>query len=523
MGHVVILGIMKPSLQLRMSQQLTLTPQLQQSIRLLQLSTLELQTEIEQALSDNPLLERLDDVLDNAVRLAPNGAMDGDTAWDAGGSVQEVAGEAGADFAAGGEDVGQEGSSDSGDRVDYANGDEGVFGERLNDWASEAGSGSSATNDDSEDDRGFVQAQHSASLREHLSAQLQTTRCTPQDRALVSVLIDEVNADGYLELELDEAATLFPAQLEIGVDELQVALRMLQSFEPAGVGARNVAECLALQLKERLRNGEVNAELAEQAMQVAQHHLDLLAARDFVRLKRVLQVDDDGLKAIQALIRSLDPRPGAAYGAQGASYVMPDVVVRKVRNSWIAMLNNDAVPRLRVNEMYAGLLKRNRGNTGGMASQLQEARWLIKNVAQRFDTILRVSQAIVDRQREFFTHGAVAMRPLVLREIAETVSLHESTVSRVTTQKFMLTPFGTFELKYFFGSHLTTDAGGSASSTAIRELIRQFIEAEDSADPLSDSRIADLLGAQGVQVARRTVAKYREAMQIPPVGQRKTL
>jgi RNA polymerase sigma-54 factor len=238
----------------------------------------------------------------------------------------------------------------------------------------------------------------------------------------------------------------------------------------------------------------------------------------------VIRCEDDELRAAQSLIQSLNPRPGNGFATEAATYVVPDVIVRRRRNGWEAAINPDVMPRLKVNDAYAQILKRNRSTAANnLISQLQEARWLIKNVQQRFETIERVAQAIVDRQRAFFTHGAVAMRPLVLREIADELGLHESTISRVTTQKYMLTPFGTLELKYFFGSHVATDTGGSASSTAIRALIRQLISAEDAKDPLPDSRIAEVLGEQGIVVARRTVAKYREAMKIPPVTQRKTL
>jgi RNA polymerase sigma-54 factor len=503
---------MKPSLQLRLSQQLTLTPQLQQSIRLLQLSTLELQTEIEQALSDNPLLERVDDPLDRAVRLASDGGMTQDTDWNAGFEGPSSH----AESSAGPETAAVELSAEASES-DLA------FGDRLSDWAGDGAPNQRSQSDDGDDDRSMEQVSLKGSLRDALMQQLRATSCSARDRALVTVLIEELNSDGYLQLELDEALTLFPAELDIELEELQTALRLLQSFEPTGVGARSVTECLSLQLRERLEQPGAKRDLILVARHLVENHLALLAARDFVRLKRLLQIDDDTLRSVQSLIKSLDPRPGAAYGSDAAGYVTPDVVVRKVRSRWIAMLNNEAMPKLRVNELYAQMLKKNRGNTGGLAGQLQEARWLIKNVAQRFDTILRVSQAIVDRQSAFFTHGAVAMRPLVLREIAEQVELHESTVSRVTTQKYMLTPFGTFELKYFFGSHVATDSGGAASSTAIRELLRQLIESEDSKNPLSDSRLAELLGEQGIQVARRTVAKYREAMHIPAVALRKTL
>jgi len=253
-------------------------------------------------------------------------------------------------------------------------------------------------------------------------------------------------------------------------------------------------------------------------------HLELLAARDFNKLKKLLSCDDVTLKAVQSLITGLNPRPGASFAGGEARYVIPDVIVKKVKGVWLVALNPDAMPKLRINRLYAAILSRSRDSGHQqLASQLQEAKWLIKNVQQRFDTILRVSQAIVDRQRHFFEHGEVAMRPLVLREIAETLNLHESTVSRVTTQKFILTPRGIFELKYFFGSHVTTETGGAASSTAIRALIKQLVTAENTKKPLSDSQLSEILGQQGIVVARRTVAKYRESMHILPVNLRKSL
>ena len=256
------------------------------------------------------------------------------------------------------------------------------------------------------------------------------------------------------------------------------------------------------------------------ARQIVEQHLALFAQRDFNKLKKALDCDDEDLREAQAVIRQCNPHPGAPFAADRADYVAPDVIVRRTRAGWQAMLNQEAIPRLRVHALYAGILKQHKGEAA-LAGQLQEAKWLIKNMRQRFDTILRVSQAIVDRQRNFFSHGAVAMRPLVLREIADTLGLHESTISRVTTQKFMLTPHGMFELKYFFGSHVATEAGGEASSTAIRALIKQLIGAEDPKNPFSDSKVAEMLGEQGMVVARRTVAKYREALKIPPVNLRK--
>jgi RNA polymerase sigma-54 factor len=258
------------------------------------------------------------------------------------------------------------------------------------------------------------------------------------------------------------------------------------------------------------------------ALAIVENHLALFAQRDFNKLKKILDCDDEDLREAQVVIKRCNPHPGATFASDASDYVVPDVIVKKTKSGWQVMLNHDVMPRLRVNALYANILKQSKGE-GSLTSQLQEAKWLIKNMRQRFDTILRVAQAIVDRQRNFFSHGAVAMRPLVLREIADTLGLHESTISRVTTQKYMLTPHGMFELKYFFGSHVATEAGGEASSTAIRALIKQLIGAEDPKNPFSDSKIADMLGEQGMVVARRTVAKYREALKIPPVNLRKSL
>jgi len=343
------------------------------------------------------------------------------------------------------------------------------------------------------------------------------------------MLIDALDEDGYLTQSLEEIAALLPSEAEVERDELAIALRHLQNFDPSGVGARSPGECLALQIRARnavagetgTRNADDEA-VRRLALEIVEHHLELLAKRDTVRLKSATRASDDALRAAQQFIRSLNPRPGAEFARIEARYVVPDVTVRKVRNVWRASLNPEAMPKLRINRLYAELAASARGGNA-LSTQLQEARWLIKNVQQRFETILRVSQAIVDRQRHFLEHGEVAMRPLVLREIAETLSLHESTISRVTTQKFMATPRGTFELKYFFGSHVATDTGGAASSTAIRALIKQLVAEEDARAPLSDGRISQILGEQGIVVARRTIAKYRESLHIPPVSQRKGL
>lgn len=380
---------------------------------------------------------------------------------------------------------------------------------------------SSAGGDD-DDDGEFSQGTIAgATLREHLLNQLSVSPRTLRDRSLVAALIDDLDESGFLTQSLaDITDSLKPELEELELAEVETALKHLQNMEPTGVGARNLAECLSLQL----RALPASTPARDDALRLTTHHLDLLAARDVGKLKKNLGIDDAALRAARGLILSLNPRPGAAYSLDDTHYVIPDVHVRKIKGMWVASLNVDAMPKLRVNQVYADILARHRESGGGqLASQLQEARWLIKNVQQRFDTILRVSQAIVDRQRHFFEHGEVAMRPLVLREIADAVELHESTISRVTTQKFMMTPRGLYELKYFFGSHVATESGGACSSTAIRALIKQLVSAESLKKPLSDGQLAEVLSQQGIVVARRTVAKYRESMQIPPANMRRAL
>lgn len=559
--------MMKAGLQARQTQHLALTPQLQQSIRLLQLSTLELNQEIEQILAMNPMLERLDDPLQAHERISADGSLRPDVASNfdppalsAGGASADDHGRAAADGQGDGGDDGRHddrmGLGNEGDGWDGA-GDGALWGEAN----SSSGSGSNSADDDRAPQQLMSQGQ---SLQDHLLEQLAGARCTPKDNALVGLLIGEVEDDGYIRSSLEEIAASLPPEADIDFDEWVTALRLLQSFEPAGVGARDLAECLRLQLPQATSPDD-DPEVTDLARRLIDNHLDLLGAREFSKLRKFLRCSEPMLREAQKLIQRLDPRPGRQFGDDSAAYVVPDIVVRRTRQGWKAILNPDVVPKLRVNDAYARILRAQRNSTPAPAAagvagaptgpsrgadapavaaqqpaigvnptegqnpsptlttQLQEARWLVKNVQQRFDTILRVSQEIVDRQKAFFSHGAVAMRPLVLREVAQAVGLHESTVSRVTTQKFMLTPFGTVELKYFFGSHVATESGGAASSTAIRALIRQLVDEEDTTEPLSDSRIADLLGEQGIVVARRTVAKYRESLRIAPVAHRKAL
>lgn len=496
---------MKQSLQLRTSQHLALTPQLQQSIRLLQLSTLELHQELEGLLIENPMLERVDDVLDNAVRLLADGTINSTTPQsETEFKVVENTPQDSTEISATNEATEQTSDVDAQSSSD--------------DWSFDEAPSSGSKSNDEEDGRPQLEAAQTT-LREHLLEQMRISIREPRDRALIELVIDAIDENGYLCETLEEIHASLPIDLCVEPEELQFALNMLQSFEPEGVGARTTAECLAIQIQRFPKIPFVTRRLA---LQIVQEYLPLFAQRDFTKLRKFLHCDDEDLREAQVVIRQCNPKPGLAFAAAKSDYVVPDVVVKKIGDEWQVMLNRDVMPRLRINHMYANLMKQQRGDTS-LSPQLQEARWLIKNMRQRFDTILRVAQAIVERQYNFFTHGAVAMRPLVLREIADTLGLHESTISRVTTQKFMLTPHGMFELKYFFGSHVATETGGEASSTAIRALIKQLIGEEDQKKPLSDSKIADILGEQGMVIARRTVAKYREALKIPPVSLRKSL
>lgn len=490
---------MKQSLQLKFSQNLALTPQLQQSIKLLQLSSQELNQELESLLQANPLLERID---------GPDGAADisnYSSSHDAANSqatqtASETAEPAGDDLPV---------SDNSSVADDYFESFQG-----NNRW--EEGGG----NHDDDNDFNFQEAVN-PTLREHLLGQIKLMPLSERDQTLAMVLVDAINDDGYLEQSLEELAELLPEELEIELLELEIALKHIQNLDPPGIGARNLAECLTLQL----RTLPADTPHLALAVTMAEQHLPLLASRDYTRLRKLLNCDDDVLRAVQQLVTQLNPRPGGEFSHIASDhYIQHEIVVRKVKGIWVASLNDEVVPKLRINQLYASILKRNRDSSSQyLMSQMQEAKWMIKNIQQRFSTILRVSQAIVDRQRNFFEHGEVAMRPLVLREIADELGLHESTVSRVTTRKYMLTPRGVYELKYFFGSHVATESGGACSATAIRALIKQMVGEENPRKPLSDNQIADILGKQGIVVARRTIAKYRESLQIPAANQRKSL
>ena len=508
---------MKPSLQVRLSQHLALTPQLQQSIRLLQLSTLELHQEVEQMLEANPFLEMEED---NTPTFEPLSERL---------TASEQAGERESERAADtdtashddapGVDSVELGTTE---REDWENGTEGDDFDGIREMPGSSASGNHDNDDFDPQERNSV----GDSLQDHLHRQLLGMRLSEEDAAAVRVLIESLNDDGYLDDPLEEiVASLLPGEdaeeeREELLERLRCALKWLQNMEPLGVGARDLSECLTLQLRASER-----CEAQMIAILICKQHLELLARRDMKKLMAATGADEELIKAAQALIVACEPKPGRQFARAEANVIVPDVIVQKSGRNWKVVLNPDVMPKLRINDLYAQAIRGNRGAgaNGALSSRLQEARWFMKNIQQRFDTIQRVSQAIVERQKSFFTHGEIAMKPLVLREIADELGLHESTISRVTTAKYMATLFGTFELKYFFGSSLNTEAGGNASSTAVRALIKQLVAAEDPAKPLSDSQLSKMLEEQGIQVARRTVAKYREALRIAPANLRRTL
>jgi len=516
---------MKPSLQVRLSQHLALTPQLQQSIRLLQLSTLELHQEVGQMLEQNPFLEAEDELVANPFDT-PVERQAADRVADRTSDAESTPDTPDAGEAAATEIRGDEFGTT--ERDDWENGTEGDDFDGIRETPSASSSAPSGDGDDMDpQERRAI----SGTLEDHLRNQVLGMRLSDEDHAALLVLIESLDGDGYLADTLDDIAARLAEMVDAHTEDeraellerLQCALKWLQSLEPTGVGARNLGECLCLQLRTQPKTtGRLLAE------RICANHLDLLARRDVKRLMALTGADENQVRQAQMLIKTCEPKPGRPFAAAEANIVVPDVIVRKAGRGLAVTLNPDVMPKLRINDLYAQAVRGNRGAGGAngaasLSSRLQEARWFVKNIQQRFDTILRVSKAIVERQKAFFTHGAIAMKPLVLREIADELGLHESTISRVTTAKYMATPQGTFELKYFFGSSLNTEAGGNASSTAVRALIQQFVTAEDIKKPLSDSQISEMLEEQGIQVARRTVAKYREALKIAPASLRKAL
>ena len=527
---------MKQGLSLRVSQHLALTPQLQQSIRLLQLSTLELTQEVEQMLDENPFLDRADELAEResfGLEQADTPVSLGDTLSEAssdGVAENSMPSSAEAGFDLKNEPVAEEATQAEpewdGDGTVEVSADDSEWGGDAP--ASKSGSGG----DDSSASAADLAHQH-VTLQAHLHAQALGLRVSPHERAALYFLIESLNDDGYLDEPLEDlAASLEPgdpaqdpdltARRDDVVQHLRVALVLLQHMDPVGVGARHLAECLRLQIEE-LRNTPA----ARAALALCDQPMELLARRDSKKLAVLCGVDEATARDALTLITRLEPKPGRRFANVERNVVVHDVIVGRAGRGFKVQLNPDVMPRLRVHDVYANALRDGSGSRseGGahMQQRLQEARWFIKNIQQRFDTILRVSSAIVERQRNFFVHGELAMRPLVLREIADELGLHESTISRVTTAKYMATPFGTFELKYFFGSSLGTETGGNASSTAVRALIKQLVAGEDSKKPLSDNQLSDMLKEQGIECARRTVAKYREALRIAPASLRRAI
>jgi RNA polymerase sigma-54 factor len=550
----------KLGLSLRTSQHLSLTPQLQQSIRLLQLSTLELSQEVEQALDENPFLER---EMDEAVR-EEFGLPQSDSPLDSSASnsefapdsiaseatntpatfdnVHEIAVNSSSDEVA--ESISTPNDWDGDGSVDISP-DDSEWGGDATASMSSASQNSSQNNSESTLDATDL-ARQQESLTMHLHRQALSLRLSELDRAALRYLIESLNDDGYLEDSLPSLAQSLgdPNDIE-QQDELvhrfTVALHLLQSLEPTGVGARDLSECLSLQVKSKLNDLNLESSQATQpkqtcqtALSILKQPIDLLARRDLKKLVQLCRESESNIKDAIALIAHLEPKPGRIFADVQRNIIVPDVFVVALGRSkpgaepqFRAQLNSDIMPKLKVHDIYANALKnfKGEGASGAMALQqrLQEARWFIKSIQQRFDTILRVSNAIIARQKGFLIYGELAMRPLVLRDIADELGLHESTISRVTTAKYMSTPFGTYELKYFFGSGLSTEGGSNASSTAVRALIKQFVAAENPKKPLSDNKIAAMLKEQGIDCARRTVAKYRDALKIAPTNLRKLL
>jgi RNA polymerase sigma-54 factor len=487
---------MKQTLQLKLGQQLTMTPQLQQAIRLLQLSTLELQTEIQQALESNPMLEMVEEGAAETVEEA---------------AVATEAAEA------------VEAAAESAERE--ADGQEDTIPADLptdSDWEDtfESYAPPSARGQDDEFS-GIEQADHSnESLHEHLQWQLNLTHFSETDFAIATAILDAIDDDGYFAASVADIQQSLADELGIEPDEVEAVLHRVQDFDPPGVAARDLRECMLLQL----RYYDPETPWLAEARRLLEDHFELLAKRDFATLMRRMKVSEEELQQVVHLVQGLNPRPGGQITESQPEYIIPDVFVRKVRNQWRVELNPDVTPKLGINSYYADMARHNNSKDAAfLKNNLQEARWFLKSLKSRNETLLKVATCIVERQRGFFDYGAEAMKPMVMHDIAEVVEMHESTISRVTTKKYMHTPRGIFELKYFFSSHVGTATGGECSATAIRAILKKLIAAEIPNKPLSDNKLASLLADQGINVARRTVAKYREAMSIAPSNERKRL
>ncbi|MFT6327609.1 MAG: RNA polymerase sigma-54 factor [Crocinitomicaceae bacterium] len=503
---------MKASLQLKMGQQLTMTPQLQQAIRLLQLSTLDLQQEIQNALDSNPLLD-VDEEFESESptdQSSQSEAVENTTAEEISTAQEAVSDEPVADTDWS-ENIPDELSTDS----DWEDTWQASASTGSTDSMSSSGSGGGEDFDF--DSRNGT----TDDLQDHLLWQLNLTPMSDNDRLIAINIIEGINDDGYLRVDLDDILTSLDPELEIELDEVEAVLHRIQHFEPSGVACRDLQECLSLQLRQLPQE----ADWLPLAQKLIDNHIDLLGSKDYAALMRKLKVKEEELKTVIRGIQELNPRPGSQIAPQASEYVIPDVIVRQVKGDWRVELNPDIAPKLRINEQYASMVKRadSSPDNNFIKDHLQEARWFLKSIQSRNETLLKVATRIVEFQLDFFEEGDEAMKPLVLHDIAEAVGMHESTISRVTTQKYMHTPRGIFELKYFFSSHVSTTSGGECSSTAIRAMIKKLIAVESAKKPLSDSKIANILEEEGIKVARRTVAKYREAMQIPPSNERKRL
>ena len=477
--------MLKPTLQLRLGQQLTMTPQLQQAIRLLQLPALELQAHVRDALETNVMLESVDEANEpTGVFEAPEPREDVRVEPSAEKTEQEF------------DDVDVEVAEDPWTEPTAAVGD--------TVW-----SGSGDKSQEFADQRGQT-------LQDHLLWQLELARLSPHDLAVARAIVDAINDDGYLMDSLEEIERNLLPEIVCATGNVERALAAVQALDPVGVGARTISECILLQLGQ-LDRATPQLELARR---IAAEHLNLVAEHQLALLRRQLRVSDEEIDTAIALVRTCHPRPGATIHSETAEYVVPDVFVRRAEHGWVVEINPSTVPRIRVNQNYANMLGRNADHSM-LRTQLQEARWLLRSLEIRNETLLKVARSIVERQAAFFEQGDEAMRPMILKDVAEEIEMHESTVSRVTTAKYMHTPRGVFEFRHFFSSHVAADDGTEMSSTAIRAKMRKLIAAEDAASPLSDGRIAELLSQEGIPVARRTVAKYREAMSIAPSNERK--
>ncbi len=516
---------MKQSLQLRLGQQITMTPQLQQAIRLLQLSTLDLQQEIQQALESNIMLEVAEtedyregnengEASENFANEESNYSSEESNSFEyAEQGYEDFGGDNFEEhFAKDNQEVSFDDSNNIPNELVLDSQWEDIYGSSLSQYDYP-----NPQND--ENIRELNQGTTGSTLREHLQWQLDLTPFSEVDRQIATAVIDAIEEDGYLRTSIADLAEMQVPPVEL--EEVEVVLHRIQRFDPVGIGARNLSECLLLQLNELPERKF----FLNEAKQIVQHHLDLLAAKDYTALTRKLKISRDDLKEVVEIIQSLNPRPGAQIESESTNYIVPDVFVKKVKGQWKVELNPEIAPKLRVNAQYANLISkaRNASDVSSLKNHLQEARWFIKSLKSRHETLLKVAKCIVKRQTGFLEYGDEAMKPLVLHDIATELEMHESTISRVTTQKYIHTSRGIFELKYFFSSHVNMDNGGECSSTAIRALIKKLIASENAAKPLSDSKIARLLSERGINVARRTVAKYREFMEIPPSNERKQL